>query len=74
MELRLPLQLNKTNKKTERGYLYNERVIVHCLKMAQKQRLVNMYSNQQRNGRAKGSKKKRTCRRAEGERRKKMNI
>ena len=27
--LRLQLQLSKTKQKTERGHLYNERVIVH---------------------------------------------
>ena len=31
-------------KNREGGHLFNERVVVHCLKMAQRQRLVNILS------------------------------
>ena len=31
--------ISKTNKKQTWGHLFNERVIVHCLIMAQRQRL-----------------------------------
>jgi len=40
--LRLQLQLSKTNNKQTGGHLFNERVIAHCLIMAQRQRLVNI--------------------------------
>ena len=37
----------KQNKQKKReGHLFNERVIVHCLKMAQRQRLVNILSKE----------------------------
>ena len=42
--LRLQLLLSKTNKKQTRVHLFNERVIAHCLIMAQRQRLVNIPS------------------------------
>jgi len=34
----------KQNKKQRGGHLFNKRVIVHCLIMAQRQRLVNILS------------------------------
>ena len=64
----------KQNKKQRGGHLFDKRVIVHCLIMAQRQRLVNILSKSAINGRGKGGKKKRTCRRADEERRKKINI
>ena len=62
----------KQNKKNwRRGHLYNERVFVHCLIMAQRQRLVNIFSKA---AQGKEGKKKRNCGHADGERRKNMNI
>ena len=58
------LQLIKTNKKQRGGHLFNERVIVHCLIMAQRQLLVNILFKEAppMDGEAR-SKKKKTCRR-----------
>ena len=36
--------ISKTNKKQTGEHLFNERVIVHCLMIAQRQRLVNILS------------------------------
>ena len=52
----------KQNKQKQRGgHLFNERVIVHCLTC------IHSFKSSAINERAKGNKKKRTCRRADGE-------
>ena len=64
----------KQNKRKRKGgHLYNVMVIVHCLIMELATRK-NCFKRSAINGRAKGSKKKRNCGRADGERRKKTNI
>ena len=42
-EAAITIKLNK-QKKQRGGHLFNKRVIVHCLIMAQRQRLVNILS------------------------------
>ncbi len=38
------ITIKQNQQKSEGGHLINERVIVHCLIMAQRQRIVKMFS------------------------------
>ena len=68
--------ISKTNKKQTEGHLFNERVGDRALSYDSAKTATCKYSfkNSAINGRAKGSRKKITCRLVDGERRKMMNI